>query len=378
LIRCGWAALAAAVATTSCADVAGPPSDVRFVALAAGGAHTCALDGDGGAWCWGSNSHGQLGVGGRSGSIDTPGAVAGGRAYRELAAGQRHTCALDLEDHAWCWGANDSGQLGDDGFSARREPRRVALDRPLSRLASGGSHTCATDRAGWVWCWGRNEHGQVGTGPAAVQRPLRLEEAPRAGGIAAGGAHSCAVGSAGSFCWGANKDYQLGAATTRDTPLPVRVSVPTVLHALALGRAHSCGLTSGQGVACWGANERGQSGQGSGDAIGTAVPVAALQGAFAFIAAAPGGDRTCAAATSGVWCWGGREDPRLGPVVTLPTRVAGLPPGPLGGLAVGDAHACALVTGRISCWGDGASGQLGDGRRRFSEEPVFAGASAPR
>jgi alpha-tubulin suppressor-like RCC1 family protein len=343
--------------------------------VAAGGAHSCALDADGGAWCWGSNSGGQLGVSRRHGSASTPVQVSGGHAFRAIAAGARHTCALDLEDRAWCWGSNDSGQLGDGTFSERDAPRRVAFGGPLSRIALGGSHSCATDRLGAVWCWGRNDRGQVGAGPAAVRVPVRLEEAPRAGGIAAGGAHSCAIGPAGAFCWGSNEHHQLGGATGADSDVPVRVSTPSVLHSIALGRAHSCGLTADQRIVCWGANGLGQVGVAERVDPGTAVPVPLGDG-FGAVGAAPGGDASCAARTAtDVWCWGLRADPRLGPVVTRPFLVAGLPAGTLAGLAVGDAHACVVVSGRIWCWGAGESGQLGDGRRAFSDTPVPAGGS---
>jgi alpha-tubulin suppressor-like RCC1 family protein len=367
--------LALTLFAAACADLVTAPVDVRFGAVAAGGAHTCALDVDGGAWCWGSNSGGQLGVSRRHGSAATPVGVHGGHAFRAIAAGERHTCALDRDDRAWCWGSNDSGQLGDGGFDDRDAPRRVLIGQPLSRIALGGSHTCATDAAGSIWCWGRNDRGQAGPGPTVVRRPLRLEQAPRAGGIAAGGAHSCAIGSAGAFCWGGNDRHQLGGATGADSPLPVRVGSPGVLHVIALGRVHGCALTADQRIVCWGSSEQGQNGRPDTLDAGTAVPVASLGGGFAAVSAGAAGDLSCAAAmTAEVWCWGGRPDPRLGSVVTRPTRVVGLPSGTLSGLAVGDGHACVLVSERIACWGEGESGQLGDGRRVFSDGPVAAGS----
>src|SRR6185295_12107401 len=39
---------------------AGPPCVLHATN---GGWHTCALRGDGTLWCWGSNDHGQLGIG---------------------------------------------------------------------------------------------------------------------------------------------------------------------------------------------------------------------------------------------------------------------------------------------------------------------------
>jgi alpha-tubulin suppressor-like RCC1 family protein len=368
--------LALALVAGACDDLGTQPADVRFEAITAGGAHTCALDADGGAWCWGSNARGQAGVSARHSSVTVPVPVPGGHAFSAIAAGERHTCALDQDGRAWCWGSNDSGQLGDGGADDRDGPRLVAIERPLSRIAPGAAHTCATDRSGGVWCWGRNDHGQVGSGPALLRRPLRLEQAPVAGGIAAGGGHSCAIGAAGTFCWGRNDRHQLGSATAAASGWPVRVVTPAVLHTVALGRVHGCGVTADQRIVCWGSNEQRQIGTAETIDAGTAVPVPALGNGFAVVDAGSDGDLTCAAAPSAVWCWGAHRDPRLGAVLTLPFAIRGLPAGTLSGLAVGNAHACALVTGRAFCWGEGESGQLGDGERAFADLPVAAGGSA--
>ena len=42
-----------------------------------------------------------------------PVAVAEGSPFREIAAGTESTCAIALDDEAYCWGGNWVGQLGD-------------------------------------------------------------------------------------------------------------------------------------------------------------------------------------------------------------------------------------------------------------------------
>ena len=84
------------VSTSTC-------TDPLFTNLSTALAHSCALDQEGRAWCWGNNTYGQLGDGSRSLSA-TPVAVAGEHTFVEISAGGYYTCALTGSGDAWCWG----------------------------------------------------------------------------------------------------------------------------------------------------------------------------------------------------------------------------------------------------------------------------------
>src|SRR5690606_19781984 len=79
-------------------------------ALALGNNHGCRLT-PAGAACWGRGSEGQLGRA-IPAAIGAPDLVEGAPAFVALAAGRAHTCGLAADGTAWCWGANDAGQLG--------------------------------------------------------------------------------------------------------------------------------------------------------------------------------------------------------------------------------------------------------------------------
>ncbi len=103
-------------------EVAGLDGSAQVVS--AGSYHTCALVESGGAECWGNNGGGQLGDGTTSGST-APVAVTGlSSAVQALAAGGAHTCALLDTGGIECWGSNGAGQLG-NGTAFQKSPVEV-------------------------------------------------------------------------------------------------------------------------------------------------------------------------------------------------------------------------------------------------------------
>jgi hypothetical protein len=67
--------------------------------------HTCLVATDNRAYCWGWNAMGQIGDGTTSFDRPTPTLVAGGLSFRQISAGQYHTCGVTTANRAYCWGA---------------------------------------------------------------------------------------------------------------------------------------------------------------------------------------------------------------------------------------------------------------------------------
>ena len=64
-----------------CSGVGGPAplvGDYKFTAVTSGLSHSCALTADGAAYCWGSNTAGETGIGDRKKVVYEPTAVVGG------------------------------------------------------------------------------------------------------------------------------------------------------------------------------------------------------------------------------------------------------------------------------------------------------------
>jgi lysophospholipase L1-like esterase len=207
--------------------------------------------------------------------------------------------------------------------------------------------------------------------------------------LAAGGrttfatlSHSCAVVAGGLQCWGASERGQTGdASLARRRPLPLRVPGVAGATAVAAGGSHTCGLAGGR-VLCFGNNDQGQAG---GARPFVRLKAAIVEGVPAPASAVAAGlQHSCAIAGGRVYCWGRNEQGEAGapppPGCREPFRVRRCSvapvavPGIAGArmLALGDRHGCASDGASVSCWGGNASGALGDATResRFRAAPV--------
>ena len=81
--------------------------------------------------------------------------------FNTVAAGASHVCAVANNHHAYCWGANDEGEIGIGATSfVEPVPRLVSLPAAVADVAAGGGHSCALTTTGTAYCWGRFQSGQ--------------------------------------------------------------------------------------------------------------------------------------------------------------------------------------------------------------------------
>lgn len=350
-----------------------PP--VTYAEIDGGVMHTCGLTAGAVVYCWGDGGNGQLGNG-ASQTQSAPVQVAGGLAFDRIQAGGRHSCGLTMSGTAFCWGDNDWGQLGDGNggsFVQETEPVAVLGGLEFATLSTGTLHTCAIESDGDAYCWGANVSGQLGDGTTAD----RDVPVPVAGGltfstISAGGQHACGLTPAGAaYCWGSNGFGQLGDGTITARETPVAVAGGLSFATIFAGPEHTCATTTDDLAYCWGRNTRGQLGDGS--TVGSDQPVA-VGGGLSFVQVALGFAHTCGITPTGsAYCWGWGERGQLGDGAAqdaaLPVAVAG--DMTFDRITGGSFHSCGIVSGGTAyCWGFNSTGQLGDGTTETRSTPV--------
>lgn len=138
-------------------------SRTRWTSVVANWLHTCATRADGTAWCWGANDSGRLGDGTSSEGSTRPVQVGSADNWTSISAGAGSTCGLRVGGTAWCWGLNGSGEVGDGTDQIRTTPVQIPGAARWSSVTTGGEHSCGVQVSGTAWCWGSNWFGQLAT-----------------------------------------------------------------------------------------------------------------------------------------------------------------------------------------------------------------------
>jgi alpha-tubulin suppressor-like RCC1 family protein len=271
-------------------DTSGALQGKKLIIIDLGSSHGCGLDADGVVYCWGANMFGQLGNGTTTNTaLPTPvsaGAATGER-FVDLDTGSNSTCAVAASGRAYCWGVNDYGQLGNGTKINSSVPVGVSTATSLAnkrvvQVDVGQYHTCAVDSDRVAHCWGSGTTGRLGDGlNTDTSRPVAVSTATALSGrkiatITAGVQHSCSADSSGRVaCWGFNGNMQIGDGTnlTRSTPTAVLTNGllgPERVFAVDVDTFSTCSLAESGHAFCWGA---GPLGDGTSSQSGAPVKV---------------------------------------------------------------------------------------------------------
>lgn len=421
-----------------------------MLAISSGTNHACAIASDNNAYCWGAGASGQLGNGLSADSsvpvaVSTTG-VLSGKTILAIAAGDNYTCAIASDNQAYCWGGNGAGQLGNNSTTPSNTPVVVNTSGVLSgktvlSLSASvfGSHVCALASDNKTYCWGANSSGQLGnnsTTQSAV--PVAVDMTGVLAGktitlVTTGTGHSCAIASDGlAYCWGSNWGGQLGIGTSGgNSPIPVVVSSSGILSGktitqIAGGKNNTCAIASDNQAYCWGYGGTGGNGNNGGSSnVPVAVYTAGYFAGKTVLSISRGGfDNACAIASDyKAYCWGNNgtygmlgDNTTTDRNVPTPVRMTGVnlqsedyrlyndsttptPGTPLAGVnygaqlaSSGDAfrlrtglrsmpgikqlssgayHTCVIASdNQAYCWGNNSTGQLGNNSTTQNSVPV--------
>ena len=215
---------------------------------------------------------------------------------------------------------------------------------------------------------GGRRYGSVTT-PARTLTVVTMVDA------AGGWRHNCALGSNGrAWCWGSNEFGELGdgtGGTSDDTPVsgPVRV-LGTEWTDISAAGASTCGVRTDHSGWCWGDGATYM----FADAGGWVPAPAQLPGDWSQLSA--GAFYACGVHTDGTgWCQGQNDEGQLGtaePVsTTTPVQVPGSWIEIVSGAGFESVTTCGIKANRSAwCWGSGGQGQLGNNGTTSSATPV--------
>ena len=250
-------------------------------------------------------------------------------------------------------------------------------------------NTCAIRNDGDLYCWGRNGNGQLGIGSMGnshwKDRPTKTNNlGSDAISVSLGEQHTCAVLDTGVLkCWGRNNHGQIGVGSggDKDTPQTVNVGSGRTTTSVYLGYHHSCAILDDQSVKCWGRNQDGELGVGSTtSSFNTPQAINTLGTNRHAISLALGQGFTCALLDDGsIKCWGQDNFGQRGDgggsgsdIRSPPSSAISLPAGRTATqISAGEFHVCALLDdASVVCWGKNSEGQLGDGTTTQRTAPV--------
>ncbi|CAH2274177.1 Hypothetical predicted protein [Pelobates cultripes] len=180
------------------------PPKVQALKLSLGNEHAVLLTSDHTVLTWGAGRHGQLGHGDVEDVLE-PRVVEAlhGLLMREVAAGGWHTACIGDGGDIYCWGWNESGQLGLPSKTLAQERGNVEetvnededaeagqfitiqsfpalIDLPQEcealKISCGSRHTASVTRSGELYTWGWGRYGQLGHGDTnTLDQPKCLE-----------------------------------------------------------------------------------------------------------------------------------------------------------------------------------------------------------
>jgi len=277
--------------------------------------HAAGVKLDGTLWAWGANSSGQLGNNSIAPCFVPVQEVSKSTNWCAVSLGENFSNGIKTDGSLWAWGNGFSGKLGNNSTANRCSPTRESSSSTNWCAVNGGrNHTLAMKTTGTLWAWGSNECGSLGDGTVSSKStPVQVGAATTWCNISAGNYMSAGVQTNGTlWVWGINVCGTLGTGNTFSQCVPVReASSSTNWCQVALANNnggstcnHTLALKTTGTLWSWGNNTLGQLGNGV-TGTWTCTPVQESTFATNWCCVSAGYRQSAALTTSGqLFRWG--------------------------------------------------------------------------
>lgn len=134
----------------------------KWLQVSAGTNYSLAIASDSTLWGWGVEGIGQFGNGSSTSStLQNPTQVSTDK-FIHVASGIYHSAAIKSDSTLWTWGSNTHGQLGLGDTTSRNTPQQVGTEKYIS-IALGKYFSIALRSDSTLWSWGNNQYMQLGS-----------------------------------------------------------------------------------------------------------------------------------------------------------------------------------------------------------------------
>lgn len=197
------------------------PGMTDFLEVSGRMSHFLALRKDGTVWSWGNNRYGQLGYATNGDSSATPTQIKELQNIISVAAGVAHSLALDKDGNIYGFGKNESSKLGIDSGLVKnyQAPMLVKRVPGALRVIAGVSESALITTDGTAYLWGHNLLNKLSTSKVQEISEIGQHKIDDVREVAFGTMFTCLLMRDGSvICMGDNRAGQLGQGDFKKHP----------------------------------------------------------------------------------------------------------------------------------------------------------------
>lgn len=174
-----------------------------FTAISTANGASCGLQASGEVYCWGFSAN--FGGPSSTGIDAVPALVSNGLAFSEISESDFNTCGLVAPSSVYCWGNETQWGAVGNGITNATEVKPVPLPGLTAmHVEARGIGDCALSTDGHAFCWGYNDTGGIGDGTTTTRTtPTAVSTSVLFTAIHTAGKSACGLTANGQlYCWG--------------------------------------------------------------------------------------------------------------------------------------------------------------------------------